>query len=314
MILLSGFGALPTEILAGQLASIDSTRTDHANLMVGEHRMCLGHLIFRHMAGDAIAGRHLAYCPRRMCPLGLPVDPVARQAFRVIGSRFVNKWLMRVVTGHAGNPSVATSSPAAAFLKPIRLKAYQPGARRARRLHHIRPCAMACPAKVDRIRGGKIRRIHDRRPLLRVIRSHGRNVAGSRSMARFTGNPRLSFLRFQQRGSNSRGCMTFKAADCSVNAHLSAQRTFQAIRHVGSLSWSNVQGTNVCEKTQTALKVSAVFLKDISLSILESKSPTRRQGHSINSVSRAENDPFKRGRDRGAEAAFFKLEQSMICQ
>jgi hypothetical protein len=108
--------------------------------------------------------------------------------------------------------------------------------------------------------------------------------------------------------------MTFKAADCSVNAHLSAQRAFQAIRHVGSLSWSNVQGTNVCEKTQTALKVSAVFLKDISLSILESKSPTRRQGHSINSVSRAENDPFKRGRDRGAEAAFFKLEQSMICQ
>src|SRR5208282_2415171 len=83
---------------------------------------------------------------------------------------------MRVVAGYAGNPPITRCSPAAALLQTIRLKAYSRKADLARRLHHIRPCAVTSPAKIDRVERGKVGRSLDRRRSLRIIRRHGRNV------------------------------------------------------------------------------------------------------------------------------------------
>ena len=115
------------EVLSIQLACVESTRMDHANLVVREHSVRLRQLILRHMAGDAIAGRHLADCLGRERLLRSRAETVTRQAFGVIGAWFLNKRPMRVVTGHASNPSVAVCSPAAALLKAKWLKAYLPG-------------------------------------------------------------------------------------------------------------------------------------------------------------------------------------------
>ena len=98
------------EVLSIQLACVESTRMDHANLVVREHSVRLRQLILRHMAGDAIAGRHLADCLGRERLLRSRAETVTRQAFGVIGAWFVNKRPMRVVTGHASNPSVAVCS------------------------------------------------------------------------------------------------------------------------------------------------------------------------------------------------------------
>src|ERR1700730_199238 len=98
--------------------------------------------------------------------------------------------------------------------------------------------------------------------------------------------------------------MTAEAALCSLDAHPPAQRTFHALRLFSRLSGGNVQRLSLCEKTQTALKVGGVFLEDICLSILESESPNRGQGGSIESFSHAESRPFGRSFDIGAETTF----------
>jgi hypothetical protein len=128
--------------LWGQLARVESTRTDHAYIVVRERSVHFRQFILRHMAGDAIAGRYLADRLGHVRSPRLRAEAMARQALGVIGARFVNKRLMRVVTGHAGNPPVARCSPAAALLEAIRLKAYSRKTDLAMRLHHIRPCAV----------------------------------------------------------------------------------------------------------------------------------------------------------------------------
>jgi len=97
---------------------------------------------------------------------------MAREAFGVICGWFLNERLMRIVARQAGKPRIAIGPPTAALLKAIRLKADEPGTGLACPLHDVRPCDVTSPAKVDRIGGGQIGRIHDRRRSLRVICSH----------------------------------------------------------------------------------------------------------------------------------------------
>jgi hypothetical protein len=117
---------------------------------------------------------------------------MTRQAFEVIGAQFVNKRPMRVVAGHAGEPSVAVCSPAAALLKSKRLKAYFPGTGIAPASITSAHVLWQAPQKSTESEGERSAgSMIFSAPRFGSFRSHGCDVGSPRSVARFTSNSRI---------------------------------------------------------------------------------------------------------------------------
>src|SRR6266436_883467 len=93
---------------------------------------------------------------------------VAAQAILIVGSGIAHEFLVRVVTGHAGEAWVAFLSPAPALFQAIRLRANIRDPRR-RSKPDVPPRTVTSSAEIDGIKGAELSRIEDQIPLLSAV-------------------------------------------------------------------------------------------------------------------------------------------------
>ena len=100
----------------------DSGSAHHTYQMIGELKVHAGHLVLRHVAARTASCRNLArFAGMRRGRRGAGCD-VAAETPHVVRNRLSHEWLVRIVTGHAGESRVVRG-PAAAALEPVRLRA-----------------------------------------------------------------------------------------------------------------------------------------------------------------------------------------------
>ncbi len=78
---------------------------------------------------------------------------VARQALVIVSRRILYQRLMWIVAGNASKTSIALL-PTSAALEPVRRETN--GSDVTVLSHHIPPCAVTCPAKIDRLTRGEV--------------------------------------------------------------------------------------------------------------------------------------------------------------
>lgn len=204
---------------------------------------------------------------------------VAAQAFRIVRGQIFNQRLVRIVTGHAGEASVAFA-PALAAFEPVGGKAGIVDSA-VWKITDVPPGAMAASAKVHRRAWVEMHRIEDQTRISAEVCVRGRDVRRSWPVATLARNSRDQVRRIQM-SAHIRGCrVAAEALDLLLFGNLASESAVEQIRDARWMIWSDANTEIVEQAYARLLKVSVVTKQEALPAAAAAKHQKHGRGKSL---------------------------------